>query len=214
MHNIAGIMTNYGGRPDDERYRELYLRPFDAKWGTRSIALEQFLESRLRVHMPNSTEEVRGVGFRLRKAIVLPLILLCALVAVAYWAAGSDFRPSKSLRQLLGGSFDVEIASVAIRGQGRSAMLADLRSTAYLTKIFRSAFCEGHVSDHCGITYAATVTLTSGGGANVRVFVPAEPTGLTIAFDDSLGLADPIYYWIPLQEPVPDAVATALNMLK
>src|SRR6266700_1088726 len=51
MHNIAGIIMDYGAWTDDEKYRELYLRPFDAKWGKNSIRLEQFLESRLREHL-------------------------------------------------------------------------------------------------------------------------------------------------------------------
>lgn len=50
MHNVAGIIMDYGEWTDDEKYRELYLRPFDAKWGTKSIRLEDFLESRIRVH--------------------------------------------------------------------------------------------------------------------------------------------------------------------
>ena len=51
MHNIAEIITDYGAWTDDEKYRKLYLRPFDAKWGSKSIGLERFLESRLQEHM-------------------------------------------------------------------------------------------------------------------------------------------------------------------
>jgi hypothetical protein len=47
MHNISGIIADYGSWTDDEKYRRLYLRPFDAKWGNNSICLEQFIESRL-----------------------------------------------------------------------------------------------------------------------------------------------------------------------
>lgn len=51
MHNIAGIVMDYGEWTDDENYRELYLRPFDKKWGKSSIQLERFLESRLQEHV-------------------------------------------------------------------------------------------------------------------------------------------------------------------
>jgi hypothetical protein len=47
MHNIAGVLIDYGAWTDDAKYRKLYLRPFDAKWEKRSIELEEFLEARL-----------------------------------------------------------------------------------------------------------------------------------------------------------------------
>jgi len=47
MHNIASVITDYGSWTDDERYRELFLRPFDAKWGNSGIRLEGYLQSRL-----------------------------------------------------------------------------------------------------------------------------------------------------------------------
>jgi len=50
MHNVGGIITDYGIWTDDEKYRRLYLRPFDKKWGNSSIRLEEYLESRLKEH--------------------------------------------------------------------------------------------------------------------------------------------------------------------
>ena len=50
MHNIGGIIADYGAWTDDEKYRRLYLRPFDSKWGDRSIQLEQYLVARLQQH--------------------------------------------------------------------------------------------------------------------------------------------------------------------
>ncbi len=47
MHNVGGIFSDYGAWADDSKYRELYLRPFDAQWGKRVFGLEAFLESRL-----------------------------------------------------------------------------------------------------------------------------------------------------------------------
>jgi hypothetical protein len=50
MHNIGGILADYGAWTDDEKYRQLYLRPFDSKCGNKSIRLEEFLQSRLDEH--------------------------------------------------------------------------------------------------------------------------------------------------------------------
>jgi hypothetical protein len=47
LHNIAGILAGYGVWTDDEKYRRLYLRPFDRKWEKKSIRLEEFLQSKL-----------------------------------------------------------------------------------------------------------------------------------------------------------------------
>ena len=47
LHNIGGILVDYGAWTDDETYRRLYLRPFDLKWGNKSLQMEQFLQSRL-----------------------------------------------------------------------------------------------------------------------------------------------------------------------
>jgi hypothetical protein len=47
LHNIGGILADYGAWTADEKYRQLYLRPFDRKWGNESLRLEAFLQSRL-----------------------------------------------------------------------------------------------------------------------------------------------------------------------
>jgi hypothetical protein len=47
LHNVSGILTDYGGWTDDERFRELYLRPFDRKWGKEVFRMERFLEQEL-----------------------------------------------------------------------------------------------------------------------------------------------------------------------
>jgi hypothetical protein len=51
LHNIGGILADYGAWTDDEKYRQLYLRPFDRKWGNKSIGLEEFLQTRLEQHL-------------------------------------------------------------------------------------------------------------------------------------------------------------------
>jgi hypothetical protein len=51
LHNIGGILVDYGTWTDDEKYRRLYLRPFDRKWVTKSLRLEAFLPSRLDEHL-------------------------------------------------------------------------------------------------------------------------------------------------------------------
>jgi hypothetical protein len=51
LHNIGGLLVDYGSWTDDEKYRRLYLRPFDEKWGNKGFRLEQFLQSRLDEHL-------------------------------------------------------------------------------------------------------------------------------------------------------------------
>jgi hypothetical protein len=53
MHNVGGIFMDYGGWTDDEKYRERYIRPFDQKWGEKSIRLEGYIESRLQKVLNN-----------------------------------------------------------------------------------------------------------------------------------------------------------------
>jgi hypothetical protein len=47
MHNIAGVLLDHGTWIEDEKYRELYLRPYDTRWGSRGIALEKYLDERI-----------------------------------------------------------------------------------------------------------------------------------------------------------------------
>lgn len=53
LHIIGCILIDYGAWADDERYRRLYLRPFDRKWRDKSIRLEEFLQSRLDEYSKN-----------------------------------------------------------------------------------------------------------------------------------------------------------------
>ncbi len=56
LHNIAGILVDYGAWTDDEKYRRLYLRPFDRKWENKSIQLEEFLQSKVDEYSSDETE--------------------------------------------------------------------------------------------------------------------------------------------------------------
>ena len=50
LHNVSGILGSYGTWIDDENYRELYLRPYDKRWGSKGLVLEDFLIERIAVH--------------------------------------------------------------------------------------------------------------------------------------------------------------------
>ena len=50
LHNISGVLGKYGTWIDDENYRELYLRPYDKRWGSKGLVLEDFLIERIAVH--------------------------------------------------------------------------------------------------------------------------------------------------------------------
>jgi len=54
MHNIGAIFADYGDWTDDDKYRELYLRPFDEKWRKKFFRLEQFLDERLNALRANA----------------------------------------------------------------------------------------------------------------------------------------------------------------
>ena len=60
LHNIGGILADYGAWTDDEKYRRLYLRPFDRKWGRKSLRLEEFLQSRLDEHLKQVERDKNG----------------------------------------------------------------------------------------------------------------------------------------------------------
>ncbi|HEX3314856.1 MAG TPA: hypothetical protein VHR72_08205, partial [Gemmataceae bacterium] len=51
MHNIGGLISDYGAWTDDAKYRERYLRRFDEKWNGRNINLEAYVESRLKEYL-------------------------------------------------------------------------------------------------------------------------------------------------------------------
>lgn len=41
LHNIGGILTAYGTWVDDAKFRQLYLQPYDKKWGQNGLNLEK-----------------------------------------------------------------------------------------------------------------------------------------------------------------------------
>jgi hypothetical protein len=45
LHNIEGVLVSYGTWTDDEDFRRLYLRPFDRRWGSLGLRLEDALDS-------------------------------------------------------------------------------------------------------------------------------------------------------------------------
>jgi hypothetical protein len=50
LHNISGILGNYGTWIGDKEYRRLYLKHFDTVWGSKGLALEAFLDERIKFH--------------------------------------------------------------------------------------------------------------------------------------------------------------------
>jgi len=47
LHNISGIVGDYGSWIDDAKYREMYLRRFDSLWAKNGFGLEQFIDARV-----------------------------------------------------------------------------------------------------------------------------------------------------------------------
>jgi hypothetical protein len=50
LHNISGILGEYGAWIDDAGYRSQYLKPYDARWGSAGLSLEAFLDERIAHH--------------------------------------------------------------------------------------------------------------------------------------------------------------------
>lgn len=44
LHNISALLLDYGKWIDDKKYRELYLRAYDTKWGHIGFTLESVLK--------------------------------------------------------------------------------------------------------------------------------------------------------------------------
>lgn len=47
LHNVSGILNNYGSWVDDDKYRRLYIQRFDAKWANDGFGIEWFLNERI-----------------------------------------------------------------------------------------------------------------------------------------------------------------------
>jgi len=56
LHNISWVLTNYGKWCDEEGFRESYIRPYDAKWGSKCINLEQFLNKMTHICLENESK--------------------------------------------------------------------------------------------------------------------------------------------------------------
>ena len=50
LHNVSELLTEYDVWVDDERFRDLYLRPFDESWSHKAFALEAFLDGRMKAY--------------------------------------------------------------------------------------------------------------------------------------------------------------------
>jgi hypothetical protein len=47
LHNISGILGDYGAWIDDMKYREMYLRRYDNQWAKEGFGLERFIDERV-----------------------------------------------------------------------------------------------------------------------------------------------------------------------
>lgn len=55
LHNLPSMLLDYGGWTDDQKYRALYLRPFDEKWGGNSFSLEKFVKEKIQEYSGDVT---------------------------------------------------------------------------------------------------------------------------------------------------------------
>ena len=57
LHNVSGILVGYGCWVDDAKYRELYLRPFDATWANGGFGTVSFVDARIAHYTRNRSED-------------------------------------------------------------------------------------------------------------------------------------------------------------
>ena len=59
LHNISGVLGDYGAWIEDGEYRRLYVRPYDEKWKSSGFrmerGLEKFLDERLLFYKEGNT---------------------------------------------------------------------------------------------------------------------------------------------------------------
>jgi hypothetical protein len=143
------------------------------------------------------------------KWIVLAAAGVCAIGLVGYWGASSPV-PRQEWEWLLAGDEKVQVASLVIQVHGGQIVLDDPASAGYWTKAFRSASQESY---RLGASYYATVTFASGGSVEVGLYLSDGGDDVTVS--SALGtFADPSYYRIQLNQPMPEPVAAALRQLR
>ncbi len=157
---------------------------------------------------------------RASKAGMKYIWLLAASLAIGLTCAGivMRLRPGspRQLERLVAGDQRIEITSLTFDGQFKRIVLRDPAATRYLTQAFRDAIFEGNVPSHLGTSYMAQIALKPGGALDIDMgfSVPESPNGLTLWFIGSEDSVEPVYYWVPLNDPMPESVTSALRELR
>jgi hypothetical protein len=139
-------------------------------------------------------------------------LFACIITPFALWWV-YWYQPRNDVTRLLEGHNTMRISSLVITGQGGRYVLSDPLGLQYLTDAFRTAVKEGYTTNHVGRSYDADIALGSGRKVLIGIQVPKHEAGMTISFPLD-GLDDPIYYWVPLAEPIPEVVSIVLHQLK
>jgi hypothetical protein len=150
---------------------------------------------------------------KVRVALILGLIFLLSVAAalmLAFRFIGS--MRSCELDHLLAGDDGNDVVSLTIEGQGQQKInIDDPAAMRYLTEAFRNSPKDNYNRNlQQGLTYYAYMNFSNGNSVRVAVNTPDNVQGLTIDYP----LDDPILYWIPFADPIPEPVANALRYMR
>jgi hypothetical protein len=122
--------------------------------------------------------------------------------------------PQQNFQSLLKGEMQGELVSVTITGHERTVELTDPASLEYLANAFHRAELEGHIppQHHGGVPYYADLRFKAKRPIRLIFVVPDRLDGVSIGFPSG-SVNDPIYYWVPLTNPVPASVRAVLAEL-
>jgi hypothetical protein len=148
--------------------------------------------------------------FRTIKSVKRKRILALSLVGVSvpacFFVYLYEFKPYNDFKEILSGQSSVRIDRIEISGQGRHVTLEDPATISYLNERLRLAALQ---SDG-GITYSATVYLSTGNSVYCAIYVPTEKSVLTIYFPGDNLVGEGSYYLVSLPEPVPPVLSHVL----
>jgi hypothetical protein len=141
---------------------------------------------------------------------VIGLSLVGAFIPACCFVYLYEFKPYRDFKDILSGRGSVRIERMEIDGQKRHILLDEPAALTYLNERIRSA---ARNESEGGITYDATVHLSSGNSVDCFIYVPEKNRLLTIRFPVN-SFEEGSYYLVTLPDPVPEALSHILDELR
>jgi hypothetical protein len=142
-----------------------------------------------------------------KRRTIIGLSVLAAFIPVCYFTDLYEFKPYRDFRDILLNNSGVHIDRIEIDGQGRHVTLDEPATISYLNERVRLAAIN---ESERGITYSATVYLSSGNSVYCIIDVPTEKSVLTIYFPGENLVGEGSNYLVSLPDPVPPGLSHVL----